>query len=425
MYDSISFFRRLGAITLSNKARYCLRHNYHLVVSTPHNTSGILRPVTCTPSLTPDASNRCWEPDTDFDIDHSRAPTFGKIKLALAACRGRDNAWLLWSDADAMVVNQTVPLQTIIDDGYDLIFAYDWLMMNAGMLLIKCSPWAKSFLQTVYDARKFDKARALDQSSIQEHIDNLTDAERNDHVKVIPKYAMNVYTEEYRPGDFLLHFAGKLYEATEPGLVAIAQQFDVLSMADDIEDVAAFFRGTRLLNYYSGTCKVDPGEKQAHCKPEDSRRVLLNESLGSMSTPNRYRHVGLRYYWLGDWKDKYDVPGWNDKRKSLPMPITPPAGKEMPPIPLSEIHAAHIADGILVNEEDLREADKSMGAPEVEHEVEMEPRKDGGEEGEQLNEDDHRGSGWVSAFSFVLVISGIGAGIFWVRRRGKKSSKVQ
>lgn len=325
MYDAVHFFRRLGELTGENKERYAKRHGYEIVFSTPHRTSGILKQITCPTSTQlnnanirgPDSQGKCYEEDNSFDIDHSRAPTFGKIKLSLACCVGRPDAWLLWGDADSMIINQSVPLESIIDDGYDLIFSYDWLMLNAGMLLIKCSPWTLNFLQNVYDARKFDTARALDQSALQEFIDKLPDTERRAHIKVIPKYAMDVYTEEYRPGDFLMHFAGKLYEATEPGLVAIANQYDILSMADDIEDIEAFFRGKHLLNYYSGTCKVNLKERQRDCRPEDPRRIILNESLGSMSYPNRYRHVGLRYYWLGAWKDKYDVPGWDQFIKPL------------------------------------------------------------------------------------------------------------
>ncbi|CAN8065815.1 unnamed protein product [Agarophyton chilense] len=322
MYDAVPFFGRLGGLTEVNKKRYADRHGYDFVVSSPHKTFGLYKKLDCYADTNliqvgPDGSGACWGTDPSFDIDHSRAPTFGKIKLALAACQGRGEAWLLWSDADAMVINQTTPLESIIDDAYDIILSYDWLMLNAGMLLFKCSEWTKTFLSRVYNARQFDGARALDQSSFQEHLDNLTQVERDEHVKVIPKHAMNVYLEEYRAGDFLVHMAGKLYEATEAGLFAIANQLDILSMVEDVEDVKAFFRTPALLNYYSGVCAVKYGEKQKGCKPGDERRIFLNESLGSMSYPNRYRHVGLRYYWLGDWKDKYDVEGWNTKKKEL------------------------------------------------------------------------------------------------------------
>lgn len=128
MYDSVSFFKRLGALTASNKRRYAERHGYAMVESTPLRTDGILKQIPCTEVGVPDAEGKCWVEDKEFDIDHSRAPTFGKIKLALAACQGRPGGWLLWSDADAMVVNQTVKLESLIDDGYDLMLAYDWLV---------------------------------------------------------------------------------------------------------------------------------------------------------------------------------------------------------------------------------------------------------------------------------------------------------
>lgn len=124
MQDGVWFFKRLGEITLANKRRYAARWRYDMVVSGPMGVEGVQRPVECTQGRTPP----CFAPDHSFDIDHSRAPTFGKIKLARAACASRPDHWLLWSDADALVVNQSVPLESIIDDGYDLIFAYDWLV---------------------------------------------------------------------------------------------------------------------------------------------------------------------------------------------------------------------------------------------------------------------------------------------------------
>lgn len=133
------------------------------------------------------------------------------------------------------------------------------------------------------------------------------------HLKRIPKSALNVYAEEYVPGDFLLHMAGKLYEMGTNGATAVAHQFDMISMIDDLEDIEAFFRSPYLLTTYSGVCNITQGSGE--CPPEDPRRLQLSEPLLAMSQPNRYRHVGMRYYWLGDWKDVYDFEGWNDGQK--------------------------------------------------------------------------------------------------------------
>lgn len=326
MHDRAIFFSRLGPLALANKARYAARHGYEMAYHTPKGTAGLWQPAACDASKATaaplssrsersgdDGASSCLKPDSSFFID-ARAPTFGKIKLALAACKTRPDYWALWTDADALVVNQTVPLESIIDDHYDIQLTTDWLMINAGMILFKCSKWTQKFLERVYAAREFDKARALDQSAFQHFFD--TEPDMKSHLKQLPKYAMNVYTEEYRPGDFLLHMAGKLYEATSVGTYAIANQFDILSMIDDYDDVASFFQGQYILNYYSGICKVtrSNGEEDHDCKPEDSRRLKMDERLLKMSSPNRYRHVGLRYYWLGNWGDIHDVKGWNDNR---------------------------------------------------------------------------------------------------------------
>lgn len=454
MYDSVSFFSRLGKLTGQNKLRYATRHGYDMVFSTPHHTSGIYKQIHCNadPSLIvsgPDTAQKCWTHDTTFDIDHTRAPTFGKIKLSLAACRGRENAWLLWSDADAMIINQTVPLQYLIDDGYDIMLAYDWLMLNAGMLLLKCSDWTIALLSRMNESRKFDKAFALDQSSLQQHLDNLTAIERNAHVKIVPKYAMNVYTEEYVPGDFLMHFAGKLYEATEEGLVAIANQFDILSMMDDIEDIRPFFRGQHFLNYYSGTCKVSRGVKQKSCKPSDPRRIILNESLGAMSVPNRYRHVSMRYYWMDSWKDKYDVPGWDKKRRQLPMPL-PRSQTDMPAPPPASLHLGDAlresgTESHLIAEH--KEVQLKDDTPEVDHNfavkigeasllakdhgkskggTESQVQKD--DDDDDDNDDENNNDGWpicvwvVIVLFSVAVISGI---VFFLKKRRKMTSKIQ
>lgn len=333
MHDSAPFFARLGSLTLSNKARYASRHNYDVVSVTPSGARGLYKPAACPPSAPPP----CWAPDTSFAIDAGRAPTFGKLKIARAACNNRAGGWLLWSDADALVVNQTYALEGLIDDGYDIMVAYDWLMLQAGVILFKCSPFTLAFLDKVYGDRQFDTARALDQSALDHYINRLSQEERARHVKILPKHAFNVYLEEYRPGDFLIHMAGKLYETTEPGLWAIANQFDILSIADDVEDIEAFFSTPYLLNQFSGVCPVDKvkGERQGNCKPDDPRRFKLKESLGSMSTPNRYRHVAMRYYFLQNWTDKYDVPGWNAKRKELAPPNSPGtnvSGDNAPPV---------------------------------------------------------------------------------------------
>lgn len=311
MVDNVWFFQELSEITLRNKRRYAIRHQFELITHTPHETSGLLKPVDCAEQGAIKRGAKCFRPRSEFELD-KRAPTFGKIKLALAACVGREDYWFLWTDADALIVNQKKSLLEIVDDAFDIIVAHDWFMVNAGVMLFRCSPWNIKFLEKVYEARQFDKASALDQSAFNDYFTK--DKEVKPHVKHVPKYLINVYTEEYRPGDFIVHFAGKLYEATPWGIGDIARQFDVLSRVDDDEKIRSFFDTRYLLNYFSGTCVMGTPEKdpKRDCDPFDERRMKLPEPLGSFSSPNRYRQLEYRSPRHKSWKDPYDIPGATD-----------------------------------------------------------------------------------------------------------------
>jgi len=335
MYNGVSFFRRLGALTGANKARYAARHGYEFVSHTPDGTVGLYNPVDCgAPPPSGGAVVRrpasetamgCFTERADFSIDTGRRATFGKLHLARAACVSRPNGWLLWSDADAMVINQSVPVESLIDDAVDFMVTADWLMVQAGVFLVKCSEWGLALLAAAEGDRKFDRASALDQSALQAVLDGQIQlpgeagtTPPSAHVRWLPKRVLDVYGEEYVPGDFLVHFAGKLYEATEAGLWSIARQFELLSTADEVDDVAAFFATRYLLNAFSGTCVKGLGQKR-ECKPSDPRRVRLGEPLSALaqSPKGRYRHVGMRYAWLAAWTDKYDVPGWDARTSPL------------------------------------------------------------------------------------------------------------
>lgn len=190
MVNDVWFFQDLASTTKRNKKRYAARHGYEMVVHDKDETSGLFLEAPCgTPGAhqRPAALDSCFVPRADFSLD-KRAPTFGKIKLALAACVGRPDYWLLWTDADAMIFNQVKSLLDVVDDAFDIIVASDWFMINAGVLLMRCSDWNIDFLQRIYDAREFDSARALDQSAIASFI---AQDEAKAHVKHVPKWLIN------------------------------------------------------------------------------------------------------------------------------------------------------------------------------------------------------------------------------------------
>lgn len=199
MVNSVWFFQELAFVTKRNKARYAARHGYEMIVHDPEETRGLFAPADCdVPGVVfrgAGEARACYVPDNSFRLD-KRAPTFGKIKLALAACVGRDDYWLLWTDADALVFNQARSLLDIVDDSYDIMVASDWLMINAGVMLMRCSPWTIGFLERVYAAREFDKARALDQSALDSF---MKEKDTVPHVKHVPKWLINGQFSSARP----------------------------------------------------------------------------------------------------------------------------------------------------------------------------------------------------------------------------------
>eukprot|EP00189_Rhodosorus_marinus_P013233 CAMPEP_0184744234 /NCGR_PEP_ID=MMETSP0315-20130426/7050_1 /TAXON_ID=101924 /ORGANISM="Rhodosorus marinus, Strain UTEX LB 2760" /LENGTH=391 /DNA_ID=CAMNT_0027215893 /DNA_START=167 /DNA_END=1342 /DNA_ORIENTATION=+ len=320
MTNSAWFFQELSNLTLANKRRYARKYNVEMVVHTPYETHGLLEKTKECDDSDPylvRAGSTCYSKLSNFEIDTKRAPTFGKLKMLLHACVGRVNYWLLWADADALIVNHTIPLGTVVDDGYNMMFTEDWFMLNAGVFLMKCSVWSAKFLKDVYMDRSFDEALALDQSALQEHIHRLPPKERESNIKIIPKHIINVYTEEYKPGDFIVHMAGKLYEATTQGAVAIARQFDLFSLQDDVENIRAFFSTRYLLNYYTGYCKVTKETWERECKHPDDRRTMMKQTLGDCSKESRYWHTQWRDKSRDTpWTDEHDVPGWNESTRA-------------------------------------------------------------------------------------------------------------
>lgn len=81
------------------------------------------------------------------------------IKLALVVCVGRGRAWWISSDADALVVNQTLELEKVIDVAYEVTLAYVWLILNTITIRLQCSPWKLRSLERVLQAERVYTAR--------------------------------------------------------------------------------------------------------------------------------------------------------------------------------------------------------------------------------------------------------------------------
>ncbi len=175
---------RLG---VENKRAYCQRHGYDFIY--------------------------CEE-----SLDLSRHIYWSKILLVLKTFENPNYKWVVWLDADTLIMNQDIPLEDLIDEKYHFLIAKDWNGINTGVFFIRNSEWSQKLLTQAYGHTEFLSHIWPEQMSIAAE---LQQPEFGSHTKIFPQRVFNSYsiekisslTSTYQPGDFLLHFAdqkGKL-----------------------------------------------------------------------------------------------------------------------------------------------------------------------------------------------------------------------
>ncbi|KAB8349688.1 hypothetical protein FH972_023704 [Carpinus fangiana] len=131
--------------------------------------------------------------------------------------------WLLWVDADTIILNPQIPTELFLPpndgtwDDIHLLVTYDFNGLNNGVFPIRVHPWSVELLSAILAFRHYRPAADLtfrDQSAMAALLD--APAFRA-HVLHAPQRWFNAYRGElnetlapfqFRRGDFLVHFAG-------------------------------------------------------------------------------------------------------------------------------------------------------------------------------------------------------------------------
>jgi hypothetical protein len=116
----------------------------------------------------------------------------------------------LWVDADALVTNPAVRLESLIDAGQNLQLCWDQNSLNCGVMLMDGSPAMLAHLAEV-DGREDlwgEFTRWVEQESF---VTTLTHGRHGVKWAELPARAMNAYPGNHRPGDFVLHVGGYPY----------------------------------------------------------------------------------------------------------------------------------------------------------------------------------------------------------------------
>lgn len=183
----------LAGVTSPNIFEYCIKHGYHpyfLCVKKPYDA-------------------------------------FDKIRNCLSNFElGFDVVWCL--DADAMVTNTKIPLESFVDDKRDFYLCEDVNGYNTGSFIVKKSEWSINFLNEVLSQINKDGVYCE-----QDAIINCMNAQITDKIRVLPHPSINSYKyDEYgdnygrinpnpnenkmpkheegnwQEGDFVLHLPG-------------------------------------------------------------------------------------------------------------------------------------------------------------------------------------------------------------------------
>lgn len=130
--------------------------------------------------------------------------------------------WLLWVDADTVLLNPYIPIETFLPpepefDDVHLLISHDWNGLNNGVFPVRVNQWAVDLFSAIVSYRYYRPEASLvfrDQSAM----DTLLKEKKfADHVVEAPQRWFNAYQGEHnetlspfqvRRGDFLVHFAG-------------------------------------------------------------------------------------------------------------------------------------------------------------------------------------------------------------------------
>lgn len=158
-------------------------------------------------------------------LDESRPTAWSKIKAIEKHLSDYD--WIMWSDADSLIMNNSVKLETLIDNNYDMIITYDQIskVLNTGVFLIKNSEWSKVLLKNIYSQTQFINHIWWENMALIDMLEKNPNLKTK--IKVIDQRSMNSYPNHQIWGDddFIAHFPGPNKPMKEYYLKSLSNNF--------------------------------------------------------------------------------------------------------------------------------------------------------------------------------------------------------
>jgi hypothetical protein len=157
-------FSKLAQLTLPSKIDYAAAHGYDFYCNAVANPKG-------------------------------KAIGWEKVQIMLDKMSQYD--WMLYVECDAMIMNETIRLENIIDDKYDIMLANchtwpDYKGVNTGVMLVKCSEWSKNFLNLLNSQEQYFNGNWFEQGAIINAI-KIGQYETDQHIKLVHNRLFNSY----------------------------------------------------------------------------------------------------------------------------------------------------------------------------------------------------------------------------------------
>jgi len=155
---------------------------------------------------------------TEYLLDVSRKGYWYKLIAAQKNLPYYD--WLFYLDSDAVIMNHSIRLESLIDDNYDMIAAgtnCEGFPVLSGQFLIKNSEWSKKFLDEWFEVGDTNIQPGYDGGALIKLYNERPDV--RDHIKLIPLVNMGSYDWDYKEGDFVIQFAGYIFPEKEKRMI--------------------------------------------------------------------------------------------------------------------------------------------------------------------------------------------------------------
>lgn len=209
----------------------------------------------------------------------NRPPSWSKLLALLEGFERYPAEWFFWLDADAMIINPAVRLETLVDSCADLLITHDSNGLNAGSFLLRRNERTAEFLRKVYAKTAFVDHPWWDQAAM---VEVLYGGETDLAVRYFPQRAINAYVgaaREDEPRDFVLHLPGM-------GLDERVRQVNRTLLGCD------FASRAELPQIITAQCGVHPvGAEVGVLRGEFSEYLLSSVSFSAFHCIDAWRHL--------------------------------------------------------------------------------------------------------------------------------------